>query len=64
MKFNISSHLKIAYKIKTQLELNRFLVGFLFYIIQIRGTKSKNKTQLSKLGQLNYPVSLIVKKSV
>jgi hypothetical protein len=39
MKFNISSHLKIAYKIKTQLELNRFLVGFLFYIITILGTK-------------------------
>ncbi len=39
MKFNISSHLKIAYKINTNLELNRFLVGRLFYIIPLKGTK-------------------------
>ena len=41
-----------------------FKIAVLVYIIVIRGTKSKNKTQLAKLGQLNYPVSLIVKKSV
>ena len=41
-----------------------FKIAVLVYIIVIRGTKSKNKTQLSKLGRLNYPVSSIIKKSV
>jgi len=64
MKFNISSHLKIAYKIKTQLELNRFLVGFLFYIMYVIGKNRALKVFNTLRALFLIPVMYVTNVSV